>query len=316
MTTPAALVRRIQTVKARKAAEQTGGATVPQADEPAPTGTGFAAVPHRTGQARAGRWLMYGVLALLLVTGAWQLIGRPIYAATHRPPAPPAPVQTIDAGAAGRVAAGFTADYLTYDGQAAGDTTTGSPFAAAGLSGWTGTASLVPAQVIVGQVSPAGADRTVVQTTAKVSPSGGGHPAWLTLDVVVARAGAGLRVTSATLDGDIPAVLRRPGEQIDSQLSVDTQSTAKDLLSALAAGKTSYITTPNVQLTGLSGAVQLADLSAWAVSQAGGETRYATARVTWSLAGTDLKVQQPIALRLKNVDGRWLIDSYGPVMEG
>lgn len=317
MTTPATLIRRVQAAKVRKAAEQTG-ASLPAPDAQSNPDSGFAGVPHRRSGGRAGTLALRLLVGLLLVAGAWSLFGRPLVAALHTPPPVTPPPTVIDAGAAGRVAAGFTYGYLSYDGSAAAGSTsvTESRWTAAGLPGWTGTATLTPDQVFTGQIVDDGPDRAIVQTSALVTPSGGVKPTWLDLAVVVVRDGAGLRVTTATLDGDVPAAVRAPGQQIDSSLSVSTASTAKDLLGALATGKTSYVTTPNVQLAGLSGAVQLVDLSAWSVSQAGGDTRYAHTTVTWQLTGTDLKVQQPLALRIKNVDGRWLLDSYGPALEG
>jgi hypothetical protein len=306
--------------RARKAAEAAGPATPPPAaDEGAATSTGFTAERHRTTAAKFGRFLLFAVLALCLISGAWQLFGSPIARALAGPaPAPPAPVAGIDHGAASRLAVAFTADYLTWTDQDKPDTDSITQWTGErqGPSAWTGKGTLYADLVTAGQIVEDGPDRALVQTTARVSGAGQDRLVWFTLAVVVERTDGGLRVTGAAFDGDTPVALHADDNEIDTRLSNDTTDTAEQLLTAIASGDTAYVTTPHVQLAGLRGAVQLVDLSNWTVVRSGGDTRYGTATVTWRLPNSQLQVQQSLVLRITLVDGRWLLDSYGPALEG
>lgn len=313
------MTSRLTDVLTRTPADRRARATAPPATGD-PGGTGFTAEPHRPSSARLGRGLLYAVLLLWLASGFWQTVGAPIARAlSGPPPPPPAPVAGIDHGAAARVATGYTADFLSWNDDAAERNAASiDQWTAPNMpvTTWTGAGAFYTDIVTTGHIVDDGPDRVIVQTTARVSMPGPARLTWITLAVVIERDGNGLHVTNAVFHGDTPVALHLPADEIDSRLSVDTADTAQALLAALATGDTGYITTPRVQLAGLSGVVELADLSNWTVVHSDGDTRYGTATVLWQLPGSNLQVQQSLALRITNVEGRWLLDSYGPALEG
>lgn len=278
--------------------------------------TGFADTPHRTRNARIGRVMLQVLVGLCIVSGAWNLIGHPIARVLFPPAAPPAATEPLDSGAVSRVAVAYTADLFTYDSTAPETTATAlARWTGQGTetSPWSGSGTIRPDLVTAGQVVTDGAHRAIVQTSARITD--GKARSWVPLSVVVADVDGQLIVASATFSGDAPTVLHRPGDTVDSDLTTATSDAASDLVTAIGTGDLGYVTAPRVQLTGLSGSVELASLSSWTVIEEDGESRYGTATATWQLAGTDLTVRQPIALHITQVEGRWLLDSYGPVLE-
>lgn len=297
-------------------------------------------------------------IVLVVGTGLWHLFGLPIARAISGPPAAPPPVETIDTAAAASLAAAFTGDYWSYSShdpaaRAAallrwtGDTST--------IDSIDGAGQLRTDLVTTGTVITEGTDVAVVQTRARVTPawlSGAEPPAperaakvtrpeaadpgpadgdpwtantplWLSLDVVVHRTGGQLAVTGATLTGDAPSLITRPTTETDAQLTGQTNAIGlpEDILGAYAAGdggQLSYLTTTDVQLDGLSGAVALADVAGWSMATDradNGGPRYVSADVTWSLTGTQITIPQSYALTLTDADGRWLLGSIGPRIE-
>lgn len=140
---------------------------------------------------------------------------------------------------------------------------------------------------------------------------------WLTLDVVIVDDAGALAVRGAALTGDAPTILELPSAEVDAQTTAAT-STAElpaELFAAVAEGDLQYLTTPDVQLAGLSGAVELAGVTRWSVATGSADdgTRYASAEVTWELPG--LTFAQPYALSMTEEDGRWLLSAVGPRIE-
>jgi hypothetical protein len=291
---------------------------------------------------------------VVLLLGLIQL-AQPIRGLFHHEPAPVAATKGMDLAAATGLAVRYTADYWSYDGgnpdarQSAlgaysGTTSTGVPAIA-------GAGTLHADVVTSGAVATAGRDVAVVQTTARVTPGllpegstapqtapadapgpasapdpgapaapyTRGTPLWLTLDVVVHDTDTGLTVTGATLSGDAPAALPRPSPEVDAEITgVTTRDGLPDeMFTAIAESDLRYLTTPDLQLAGLSGVVALDGTSGWSVATDRADTglRYADVDVTWQLAGTQLTVPQSYALSMTESDGRWLLAAVGPVIE-
>lgn len=267
---------------------------------------GFSRAPHTRRSPLGWRIAVGLAVGLIFLSGLIQVIVRPIVNAVSTDPPPPAPVETIDAAAAAAIAAGFTADYWSYDADA-------PSVRADALSRWTrqgasigtldGTGQLRADVVTPGQIVTSGADVAVVQTTARVTPASRaegaeprtyvapeenpvpraadpgpatgawqpGAPRWLTLDVVVTDTGSGLAVTGATLSGDQPAAIVAPSGETDTRLTGQTSTGGlpEDVFAAYAEGdrgQLSYLTAPSVQLDGLSSVVELAGVTGWSMA--------------------------------------------------
>lgn len=288
---------------------------------PAPAPGGFDPVPHRRASTRLVRGLALAALALVVLIGSLDLVGRVGHLFTTPPP-PPHHVTQLDLADAAATAVGFTADYFTYDSEHTdtrataltrwtGATTTAAP-------AWTGPGKLTTDLVTAGATLRSGPDTAIVQTLARVTPAD--HAArWLSLDVVLTRTGHTLRVQRAALAGDPPTpALTPPGSQVDAQLTNALTNLPRDLFGALASGQLGYITTPTVQLTGLTGAVDLEDVTSWKVYASASPTdvtRHATAEVVWQLADTGLQITQSYTLEITRTDGRWLLASYTPTLK-
>jgi hypothetical protein len=290
---------------------------------PPPAPGDFTGEPRSQAGHRVVRGLIVALLGLVVLLGTLDLAGYVGRLFTDPAP-PPAPVETIDTAAASALAVGFTADYLTYDEATptyrADALTRWTAGTATAQPPWDGPGRLTTDLVTPGTVAHDGPDRVIVQTQARVTrwTADGVVPivpsTWLTLDVVIVRTEGGLRAVRATFTGDNPLPLPNPAGETDGQLTNTLYDLPADLFGALATGELTYVTTPDVQLTGLTRAVQLVDVTGWKI-QTGGATRYATADVTWQLADTGLQITQSYALRITEVDGRWLLDAYSPVLE-
>lgn len=327
------------------------------APSPAAAGA-FHQAPHSRRGPLGWRIFVGLAVGLIFLSGVIQVIVRPIANAVADPPPPPAPVQTMDTAAAASVAVGFTADYWSYSSHDPATRALALARWTGGdqLDSIDGEGQLRTDLVTAGAVATHGADVAVVQTRARVTPAtlvgdeparpkpdgqdrpplaadpgpadgqtwAAGRPLWLTLDVAVVRTEDDeLVATGATLSGDDPAVIARPTTEVDTRLTGQTGSDGlpEDVFAAYAAGdggQLSYLTTPDVQLDGLSAAVELADVAGWSMATdraAPGGHRYATAEVTWQLTGTQLHIAQPYALTIADTDGRWLLGAIGPRIE-
>lgn len=323
----------------------------------APPAGGFQQAPHSRRGPLGWRIAAGFALGLIILSGVIQLAVRPIANALSSDPPPPAPVETIDPAAASAVAAGFAADYWSFTSDAPGiraDAISRWTAETANVGTIEGNGQLRADVVTPGAVLALGADLAVVQITARVTPASrtegadvapyaapeedavpraadpgpaagdwrSGTPRWLTLDVVVAETDRGLAVTGAALSGDDPVAIELPGAETDPGLTGQTLGGGlpEDVFSAYAAGdrgQLSYLTAPDVQLDGLSGVVELTDVTGWSIAadRADTATRYASADVSWQLADTQLQISQSYSLTLTDTDGRWLLGSVGPRIE-
>lgn len=299
---------------------------------------GFALGPRQP--TRLWRTLLRATLAVVLLVGLIDLLGGVTSRFAADPPAPAAVDAGLDEHAARQLAVAFTADYLSYDPAAADVRATAlDRWAATEPPAWAGTYQLRADLVTAGPVAGDG-DRLIVQTTARAhpaAPAGGETPAplevtwpraadpgdragftpvaplWLTLDVAVADVDGQPQVTGATFTGDQPTALTAPPTESDPALTRDTATLGTDVFDALGSGDLAYITAPDVDLHGMGGATELREVTGWRVAVDTGDDRYraATADVTWQLAGTDLAITQPYALRITQDDGRWLVAAIG-----
>lgn len=232
--------------------------------------------------------------------------------------------------------AGWTGSHVTFEGiagrgQLRTDLVTAGPVVTSGsdVAVVQTRARVTPAQLRDGAAEPG--ETTRPQDAPRRAADPGpldtdtwqpGPPVWLTLDVVVTRTDDGLAVTGATLSGDAPAAIAPTTTEVDAPLTGQTSTAGlpDDVFEAYAAGdggQLSYLTTPDVHLAGLDGAVEPVDVTGWsmATDRADNGDRYTTADVIWQLTGTDLQVPQSYALSLTETDGRWLIGSIGPRIE-
>ena len=327
-----------------------GTASVQIAGQPA--AGGYYAEPHRS---RFPQGVRLAALAALVLFALQGFIGQVVRLsgafAEEAPPAVTAPA--VDEAAARQLAVAYTSDYFSYDAANPDVRATAisrwTGLTAGSDATWSGTGQLHTDIVTAGESVEVDDDRLIVQTTARVTPAtlpdgaslpsaasalevGGAAdpgpaaspwqaeaPVWLSLNVAVARDDDGLRVAGSTLAGDPPAALERRSAEVDASTTSDTSDFASDVFTAYAgaaAGPLTYITTPDVHLAGLGGLVELAGLTGWQLAPAGDDGfRYATATVTWQLAGTGLQIPQAYALRVTETDGRWLVAAIGTHQE-
>ena len=291
-------------------------------------------------------WVARLAVAVIFLAGVNQVFVKPFHHETAA-----AATVTLDVAASQQAAARYVSDYLTFlpghgpaqlaalQGDVAGAT-------GAGRVQWSGTGYLRADSVLPGQVVPIDSGRSLVSVAALIHtampPAGrntdaattgtataaadpGPVPAgwtdlgtrWIQLTVPVQSTGADVRASGAgpVFSGETPQLITEPdGAQVDEDITTATAGAGRSLLTGYAASNLSYLTAPDVSLTGLHGVVTALSVSGWSVSRPPDSTAtaIATASVTWQLAGTDLTISQPYAMALTHSLGRWYGAALGP----
>ena len=141
---------------------------------------------------------------------------------------------------------------------------------------------------------------------------------WLPLSVPVVQTDSGFLVDipGPVFSADAPpapaAVL-----ETDSAATAATNGWVKTLFTSYALGSTSgaYLSAPGVDLEGLSGAVTVAGIQSWSLSNPGPDgLRTGSAKVGWTFAPTaDLTTEQTYSVTTTTSDNRWYATALGTV---
>lgn len=194
-----------------------------------------------------------------------------------------------------------------------------------------GTHSVVSVQARVTLAMPAEGIEQLAPTTAAPPPPG--RPAnaailppgyevtstqWLALLVPVTTTDGGVLVDLAgpVFSTDAPLLTAGDPPVSDSTATAATRDWVKTLFTSYAVGSTTgaYLSAPGVALQGLSGAVTVADIESWSLSEPDpANLRHGTARVGWSFAPTaDLTTAQTYSVTVQTADTRWYVTALGP----
>jgi hypothetical protein len=329
-------------VKVEKSAEPTTTAPPTVHVTKAPRGAASRAF-------RACRW---AAVMLLLVAGAWQVIGRPIAAAVNSSP-PPAATTTVSDDQARTTAVVAVTDWLTYNPQtlSAYRSIAGARFGAgAAASAWSGSAWMAPDVVTAGTVVTQPDGDLVTQVTARVriatpaqpsntpsppqSTSGdpGNDPTvpagwtvvstqWLHLLVPITGQGRPEPAGPVLATANEARTTEATGST-DSAATASSQPWAASLFTALAGTDPTalgYLTT-NPLIIPLGGQVEFNGLTTWQVTdQAEGDTgttRQGTGTVSWKFPGIDLTVKQTYTVEAEQTGGRWFATTITPTTAG
>lgn len=176
-----------------------------------------------------------------------------------------------------------------------------------------GNADAVPDQAVAIPNTPAGRPANITPLPRAYVITG---TQWLSLTVPVLQTDAGVRVDPfgpAFLADPQPAP--QPAAETDSTATEATRTWVKTLFTAYAAGSTqsAYLSAPAVNLTGLSGAVTVADVTAWSLSAPNTTgVRTGHAQVGWTFAPTaDLTTTQNYTVTVTASDNRWYATGVG-----
>jgi hypothetical protein len=214
---------------------------------------------------------------------------------------------------------------------------------------FTGTASLSTDMVAPGAVTQLDPSHAVVAVTARVTigmpdddkevsprdlhPSalpgrGANRPGlpkgyhlvatqWLPLAIPVVQTESGVLVD---VPGPVFSAEPTPARAatdlgVDSTATEETRDWARTLFTSYALGSTqgAYLSAPNVTVTGLDGAVSVADIQAWRLSPPGPDgLRTGEARVGWTFGpAVDLAIAQSYTVTVQTSDSRWYVTSLG-----
>jgi hypothetical protein len=322
-----------------------------------PTAAAAAPTVHvtkapRGGASRAFRAFRWAAVMLLLVAGAWQVIGRPIAAAVTSSPPPAATTIVSDVQARATAVVAVT-DWLTFNPQTLSGyrSIAGARFGNGGAaSAWSGSAWMAPDVVTAGTVVTQPDGDLVTQVTARVriatpaksankpappqatSGDPGNDPTVPTGWTVVSTQWLHLLVPITGQGRPDPAgpVLATANEarttqatgSTDSAATVGSQPWAVSLFTAVAGTDTTalgYLTT-NPLIIPLNGQVQFDGLTTWQVTdQAEGDTgttRQGTGTVSWKFPGVDLSVKQTYTVEAEQSGGRWFATTITPTTTG
>jgi len=139
---------------------------------------------------------------------------------------------------------------------------------------------------------------------------------WISLAVPVIQTDSGVLVDpSGPVFSADPPPAPTTQQAADSTATESTRSWVKTLFTSYALGSTggAYLSAPGVNLTGLSGAVTVTDVSAWSLSAPGPDgLRTGQARVGWTFAPTaDLATSQAYTVKVTSSDNRWYATGLG-----
>ena len=329
--------------------------TAEKPDEPSTSGapTLYVTKAPRGAASRAFRAFRWAAVMLLLVAGAWQVIGRPIAAAVNSS-APPAATTAVSDDQARTTAVVAVTDWLTYNPQTLSTyrSIAGTRFGnGAAASAWSGSAWMAPDVVTADSVVTQPDGGLVTQVKARVriatpnqstntptspqSTSGdpGNDPTvpagwtvvstqWLHLLVPITAAGRPDPAGPVLATANQPRTTTTATGSTDSTATTSSQPWAVSLFTALAgtdATALGYLTTSPL-ITPLNGQVQFSGLSTWQVTdQAEGNTgssRTGTGTVAWKFPGVDLTVKQTYTVEAEQNGGRWFATTLTPTITG
>lgn len=263
--------------------------------------------------------VLVGLMALVIVArGISSLVQGPPKA----PAAPSLPASvTFPTSQAEGIASRWASAYLalspaqstTRSAVMALDTPAGS---ASEGGGWNGQGAVTVRNVYPAGIQVADSTRAVVTVLAQIT-NGKSPVQWIGVAVPVRTEGArvlvdGTGAAFASLPGEgsaSPSTLNGPQCRIgfstctpDAELTAQTKAGGAAFFAAYAgadAGALSQATAPGVNLAPLGGTVQPLGVSDWTVYQGSGDTRPATATVTWRLGAA--QIQQRYRLTLTQV---------------
>lgn len=306
----------------------------------------------RGAASRAFRAFRWAAVILLLVAGAWQVIGRPIAAAVNSSP-PPAATTTVSDDQARTKAVVAVTDWLTYNPQtlSAYRNIAGARFGnGAAASAWSGSAWMAPDVVTAGAVVTQPGGDIVTQVTARVriatpaqptnkptppqatSGDPGNDPTvpagwtvvstqWLHLLVPITASGRPDPAGPVLATANEARTTEATGST-DSAATASSQPWAVSLFTALAGTDTTalgYLTT-NPLIIPLNGQVQFNGLTTWQVTDQvegdTGTTRQGTGTVSWKFPGLDLAVKQTYIVEAEQTGGRWFATTITPTTTG
>lgn len=328
--------------------------TAEEPDEPSTFGTPtlYVTKAPRGAASRIFRAFRWAAVMLLLIAGAWQVVGRPIAAAVNSTTTPAA-TTTVSDDQVRTTAVVAVTDWLTYNPQTLNTyrSITGTRFGnGAAASAWSGSAWMAPDIVTADSVVTQPNGALVAQIAARVriatpnestnTPTApqatSGDPAndptvpagwtvvstqWLHLLVPITPAGSPDPAGPVLATANQPRTTTATGST-DSTATTSSQPWAVSLFTALAgtdATALGYLTTSPL-ITPLNGQVQFSGLSTWQVTdQAEGNTgssRTGTGTVTWKFPGVDLAVKQTYTVEAEQSGGRWFATTLTPTTGG
>jgi len=266
------------------------------------------------------RVLFVGVLLVLLLLGVRDVLRPfvPFLTSRQAPAADPAAAYPREGAEA--FAVRFALVYETFDGAHPNVRQKAvAPYLAEGADlamGWDGNGKQSAVQGL-----PAGInvrDGHQAQVTVAVLIDNG---RWVYLSVPVIADQGSFAVAAA------PALVPPPGKasstqpaldlnfQEDSALSTQLRSSVTTFFSAYARSSTTdldYYSAPGVHFAGLSGAVDLAELTSVSVAQGPPGQRVAVASVRWMDRASGASFVQPYRLELVLYADRWLVSQITP----
>lgn len=306
----------------------------------------------RGAASRAFRAFRWAAVMLLLVAGAWQVIGRPIAAAVNSSP-PPAATTTVSDDQARTTAVVAVTDWLTFNPQALSTyrSIAGARFGnGAAASAWSGSVWMAPDVVTAGTVVTQPDGDLVTQVTARVriatpaqstnkptppqatSGDPGNDPTvpagwtvvstqWLHLLVPITSQGRADPAGPVLAIANEARTTQATGST-DAAATASSQPWAVSLFTAVAGTDTTalgYLTT-NPLIIPLNGQVEFNGLTTWQVTdQAEGDTgtiRQGTGTVSWKFPGVDLSVKQTYTVEAEQTGGRWFATTITPTTTG
>ncbi|HKA51224.1 MAG TPA: conjugal transfer protein [Candidatus Dormibacteraeota bacterium] len=266
------------------------------------------------------RVLFVGALLVLLLLGVRDLL-RPFVPAltSHQMPAAD-PAAAFPREGAEAFAVRFALAYETYDSaHPSARQKALAPYLADGTDpamGWDGNGKQSAVQGLPGGISVRDAHQARV-TVAVLIDNG----RWVYVSVPVIADEGAFAVAAA------PALVPPPGKaastppsldvnfQEDSALSTQLRSSVTTFFSAYARSSTTdldYYSAPGVHFGGLSGAVDLAELTGVSVAQGPPGQRVAIASVRWQDKASGASFVQPYRLELVLYADRWLVSQITP----
>lgn len=273
---------------------------------------------------RAGRTAVVVVLVLFAWVGV-----RTTFFPAAAPEAPPLPVAlTFDSEAAEGVATRFVVSALTWNEDKSGAHAQAVALDYAGGRddlGWNGkgrqdVTQAIPAGVVVLDERAAVVTvlvRTVTSTrNAADEPWKAGEEEWSTVQVPVAVVDGRMVATGAPgLTGQVapgrPA--RTPAAKSDEALTKSTRDGAQAFFVAYGEGDVSAVESPGARIVAPGDRWEFSALVGWQVYDGSGETREATATVTWAVPGEPQTYTVTYSVTLSKVSGggadRWQVSN-------
>lgn len=266
------------------------------------------------------RVLLVGVLVVLLLLGVRDLL-RPFvpFLASRQPPAAN-PAAAYPREGAEAFAIRFALAYETYDGaHPSARQKALAPYLADGADlamGWDGNGKQSALQGLPSGIDVRDAHQAQVTVAVLID---NGRWVYLSVPVIADRGAFAIAAAPALVPPPGKATSTQPNLDLnfqkDSALSTQLRSSATTFFSAYARSSTTdldYYSAPGVHFVGLSGAVDLAELTSLTVAQGPPGQRVAVASVRWLDKSSGASFVQPYRLELVLYADRWLVSQITP----